>query len=68
MRGLNCRDKRRISNSVFQEWKADVICLQETKVEGENGRQSNRCGEAGKLSMLNWRLVALEGDTNALGQ
>jgi len=37
VRGLNCRDKRRIINSVFQEWKADVICLQETKLEGENG-------------------------------
>ncbi|WMV57930.1 hypothetical protein MTR67_051315 [Solanum verrucosum] len=31
------KDKRRIINSVFQEWKADVICLQETKLEGENG-------------------------------
>lgn len=32
--GLNNRDKRRLVNNLIMGWKADIICLQETKLEG----------------------------------
>ncbi|KAI8555491.1 hypothetical protein RHMOL_Rhmol05G0176900 [Rhododendron molle] len=32
VRGLNAREKRVIVKSLFKEWKADVVCLQETKL------------------------------------
>ncbi|XP_060210641.1 uncharacterized protein LOC132637591 [Lycium barbarum] len=35
VRGLNDRDKRRIVQSLVVDWKADIICLQETKLEGD---------------------------------
>ncbi|WMV42289.1 hypothetical protein MTR67_035674 [Solanum verrucosum] len=34
VRGLNDRDKRRLVNSVMEGWNADIICLQENKLEG----------------------------------
>ncbi|KAG5632605.1 hypothetical protein H5410_004322 [Solanum commersonii] len=34
-RGLNNRDKRSIVQSMMVDWKADIICLQETKLEGD---------------------------------
>jgi len=34
VRGLNDRDKRRLVKSVMKGWNADIICLQETKLEG----------------------------------
>lgn len=34
VRGLNNRDKKRLVNSLVWGWKADIICLQETKLEG----------------------------------
>lgn len=33
VRGLNTRDKRRVVKSIMGDWKADVICVQETKLE-----------------------------------
>lgn len=35
VRGLNARDKRRLVKSLVMDWKADIICLQETKLERE---------------------------------
>ncbi|XP_070009518.1 uncharacterized protein [Nicotiana sylvestris] len=35
VRGLNRRDKRSIVNSLFESWKADIYCLQESKLEGD---------------------------------
>lgn len=34
---LHCRNKRKVINSVILEWKTDVMCLQESKLEGNNG-------------------------------
>lgn len=34
VRGLNDRVKRRLVNSMIWGWKTDIICLQETKLEG----------------------------------
>jgi len=34
VRGLNNLEKRRLVNSMIWGWKADIICLQETKLEG----------------------------------
>lgn len=31
VRGLNAREKRVVVKSLLNEWKADVVCLQETK-------------------------------------
>lgn len=31
VRGLNAREKRVVVKSLLKEWKADVVCLQETK-------------------------------------
>lgn len=39
VRGINCREKRRTINSAIKDWKADVICLQETKLEGNRGEE-----------------------------
>lgn len=33
VRGLNAKEKRMIVKSLLQEWKADVVCLQETKLK-----------------------------------
>lgn len=33
VRGLNNKDKRRLVKSVMGGWNADIICLQETKLE-----------------------------------
>lgn len=33
VKGLNCRDKCRMINSLVQKWKADVLCSWETKLE-----------------------------------
>jgi len=35
VRGLNCRDKRRLVKSMVFDWKADIYCFQETKLEGD---------------------------------
>ncbi|KAG5609722.1 hypothetical protein H5410_021003, partial [Solanum commersonii] len=32
---LNGREKRRVVKSLIWDWKADIICFQETKLEGE---------------------------------
>lgn len=32
VRGLNARDKRVVVKTLLKEWKADVACLQETKL------------------------------------
>lgn len=34
VRGLNNRDKRVVVKSLMGDWKTDIICLQETKLEG----------------------------------
>ncbi|WMV25031.1 hypothetical protein MTR67_018416 [Solanum verrucosum] len=34
-RFLNGREKRRVVKSLIWDWKADIICFQETKLEGE---------------------------------
>jgi len=34
VRGLNNRDKRRVIKNIMGDWKADIICLQETKLQG----------------------------------
>ena len=33
--GLNCGRKRNIIRNMIRTWKADVVCFQETKMEGE---------------------------------
>jgi len=35
VRGLNSRDKRRVVKNIMGDWKADIICLQETKLQGD---------------------------------
>ncbi|CAN4078998.1 unnamed protein product [Withania somnifera] len=35
VRGLNSRDKRRFVKSQIFNWKADIVCLQESKLERE---------------------------------
>lgn len=35
VRGLNKIDKRRLVKNSFIDWGADIICLQETKLEGD---------------------------------
>uniref|UniRef100_A0A0V0GZQ7 Putative ovule protein n=1 Tax=Solanum chacoense TaxID=4108 RepID=A0A0V0GZQ7_SOLCH len=35
VRGLNNRDKRRVIKNIVGDWKADIICLQETKLQGD---------------------------------
>ncbi|XP_070017179.1 uncharacterized protein [Nicotiana sylvestris] len=35
VRGLNDKKKREIIKSQVQNWRADIICMQETKVEGD---------------------------------
>ncbi|WMV09781.1 hypothetical protein MTR67_003166 [Solanum verrucosum] len=39
VRGLNNRDKRRVIKNIMGDWKADIICLQETKFITELVRQ-----------------------------
>uniref|UniRef100_M1BXS4 Endonuclease/exonuclease/phosphatase domain-containing protein n=1 Tax=Solanum tuberosum TaxID=4113 RepID=M1BXS4_SOLTU len=34
VRGLNDQGKKRIVKSHLLDWKADIVCLQETKLEG----------------------------------
>ena len=33
VRGLNEQDKRLRVRNMFRKWKADIVCLQETKLE-----------------------------------
>ncbi|KAK6793695.1 hypothetical protein RDI58_007148 [Solanum bulbocastanum] len=33
-KGLNEQGKRRVVQNLLQDWKADIVCLQETKLEG----------------------------------
>jgi len=35
VRGLNEQGKRRVVQNLLQYWKADIVCLQETKLEGD---------------------------------
>nr|XP_009596491.1 uncharacterized protein LOC104092571 [Nicotiana tomentosiformis]XP_016432332.1 PREDICTED: uncharacterized protein LOC107758988 [Nicotiana tabacum] len=35
VRGLNRRNKRRVIRSLILNWKADVFCFQESKIEGD---------------------------------
>ena len=35
VRGPNSGDKRRFVKSLISNWKADIVCLQESKLEGE---------------------------------
>lgn len=35
VRGLNCRAKRRLVKSMVVSWNADIMCIQETKLEGD---------------------------------
>lgn len=35
VRGLNSRDKRRVVKNIMGDWKADIIYLQETKLQGD---------------------------------
>ncbi|WMV19542.1 hypothetical protein MTR67_012927 [Solanum verrucosum] len=35
VRGLNDKDKKRIVKNQLLDWKADIVCLQETKLEGD---------------------------------
>ncbi|KAG5576280.1 hypothetical protein H5410_056414 [Solanum commersonii] len=35
VRGLNSRNKRRVVKNIMGDWKADIICLQETKLQGD---------------------------------
>lgn len=32
VRGLNAREKRSVLKSLLQQWKVDLVCLQETKM------------------------------------
>lgn len=35
VRGLNCAKKRSTTRNILRTWKADVVCLQESKLEGD---------------------------------
>jgi len=35
VRGLNCSRKRGIVRNIIRSWKADIVCLQETKLRGD---------------------------------
>lgn len=35
IRGMNCARKREVIKNIMKSWKADVVCFQETKVEGK---------------------------------
>ncbi|WMV58897.1 hypothetical protein MTR67_052282, partial [Solanum verrucosum] len=35
VRGLNDREKRRVVHSLLSGWRVDIVCLQETKIEGD---------------------------------
>jgi len=35
VRGLNERDKGRLVKSLVIDWNTDILCLQETKLEGD---------------------------------
>lgn len=35
VRGLSDRDKRRLVQRLVVDWKAEIVCFQETKLEGE---------------------------------
>ncbi|KAG5591548.1 hypothetical protein H5410_042062 [Solanum commersonii] len=35
VRGLNDREKIKVVHSLLSEWRADIVCLQETKIEGD---------------------------------
>lgn len=37
VRGLNDIDKRRVIKSLIHDWRADIYCFQETKMEGDYG-------------------------------
>lgn len=38
IRGLNEEGKRSTIKSLIQKWKVDILCLQETKIQGCNSR------------------------------
>lgn len=42
VRGLNNREKRRLVNSMVWGWKVDIICLQETKFEGNVSKMAKQ--------------------------
>ena len=35
VRGFNCGKKRALIRTITKKWKADVVCLQETKLSGD---------------------------------
>ena len=39
--GLNCRDKRRLVKNMVFDWKTDIYCFQETKLEGDIAELAN---------------------------
>ncbi|KAG5577638.1 hypothetical protein H5410_057772 [Solanum commersonii] len=61
VRGLNCERRRGLIRNMLLNWKADVVCLQETKLEGD-------ISNIVKETMYNWRLVEQRGSSDHMGQ
>ena len=59
VRGLNSGDKRRFEKSIISNWKADIVCLQESKLEGEIHDIIKEIGVVDGLSMLVYKKMAL---------
>ncbi|WMV46346.1 hypothetical protein MTR67_039731 [Solanum verrucosum] len=59
VRGLNDRDKRRLVKSVMKGWNADIICLQETKLEGNMEEKVGNLGRAWKGDIVETDMYTL---------
>lgn len=61
VRGLNCRRRRGLVINLLSIWKADVVCLQESKLEGDISNTVKEIWEVDGLAMFNWTPVVQRG-------
>ena len=63
VRGVNDPEKRRVIKSFLRYNRADLVCLQETKVQQMNNVMARSIG-VGRF--LNWRVLNAEGSAGGI--
>ena len=62
VRGANDPDKRKVINNFLRRYRADVLCLQETKIQ----EMSNILARSLVGRQLNWKVMNAEGSAGGI--
>ena len=63
VRGVNCLDKRKVIKNFLRSYRADLVCLQETKVQE---MMINLVRNLGVGRYLNWKALNAEGSAGGI--